>query len=131
VDAIKAAGAEPVLADPDRLATLLPQVEGVSAICWLMGTATGDAEMLAAVHGARLRSLLERLVDTPVRGFVYEAAGSVDPGLLEVGSAIVLRAREAYRMRVEVMDRDPAETAGWLEAMRASLGRVLGEARAA
>ena len=66
-----------------------------------------------------------------MRGFVYEAAGSVDPGLLEVGSAIVLRAREAYRMRVEVMDRDPAETAGWLEAMRASLGRVLGEARAA
>ena len=32
---IEALGAEPALADPDRLATLLPHLEGVSALCWL------------------------------------------------------------------------------------------------
>ena len=38
-----------------------------------MGTASGIPESLAALHGPRLQTLLEKLVDTPVRGVVYEA----------------------------------------------------------
>ncbi|HEX2234458.1 MAG TPA: NAD(P)H-binding protein [Thermoleophilaceae bacterium] len=128
---IEAAGAEPAVADPGRPATLLPQIEGVSAICWLMGTASGDRDSLAALHGSRLRSLLERLVDTPVRGFVYEAAGTVDRELLAEGTATAREAAETYRLRVEVVDVEPAETAGWTGAMTAALGRILGEARPA
>ena len=71
---IEAAGAEAAVADPDRLGTLLPLLEGVSVVCWLMGTA--DAEPL---HGPRLRSLQVKLVDSPARGLVYEAAGSRGP----------------------------------------------------
>jgi NAD(P)-dependent dehydrogenase (short-subunit alcohol dehydrogenase family) len=130
-DEIAAAGAEAALADPDRLGTLLPRIEGITAMCWLMGTAAGEPEALAALHGPRLRSLLEHLVDTPVRGFVYEGAGSLEPDLLENGAAIALGAGETYRMRVEVVDRDPGDLGGWLEAMRDAVGRVLGEARLA
>lgn len=123
---IEAAGAEPAVADPDRLATLLPQIEGIAAICWLMGTASGDPESVAALHGPRLSSLLERLIDTPVRGFVYEAAGSAGPVLLEQGSAIANAAAETYRLRVEVVARDPSAHADWLEAMTAAVERLLG-----
>ena len=87
VEAIEAAGAEGVVADPDRLGTLLPLMAGVTVICWLMGTAEGDD--VAALHGDRLESLLAKLVDSGVRGLVYEAAGSVDAGLLDDGAARV------------------------------------------
>ncbi|HYP48190.1 MAG TPA: NAD(P)H-binding protein [Thermoleophilaceae bacterium] len=70
---IERAGAEAALADPDKLATLLPAIEGVSVVCWLMGSATGAPE----ANGQRLRALLAKLVDTPVRAFVYEARGAV------------------------------------------------------
>ena len=53
------------MADPDRLATLLPAIEGVSAICWLMGGAAGSPEA-EALNGSRLSTLLEHLVDTPL-----------------------------------------------------------------
>jgi uncharacterized protein YbjT (DUF2867 family) len=130
LEAIEAAGAEPAVADPDRLATLLPRIEGVTAMCWLMGSAGGEADAVAALHGPRLRSLLERLVDTPVRGFVYEAAGSVEPDLLAAGAAIAEEAGAIYRMRVEVVEREPADMAAWVDAMRAAVGGVLGETRA-
>jgi len=38
--AIEAAGIEAVVADPDRLGTIMGQLAGVSVVCWLMGTAT-------------------------------------------------------------------------------------------
>src|SRR5690349_2622086 len=82
-DAISAAGAEAVVADPNRLATLTPHLDGASVVCWLMGSAEG--EDVAPLHAERLEALLETLVDTHVRGLVYEATGSVDPQLLEQG----------------------------------------------
>jgi hypothetical protein len=50
-----------------------------------MGSAMGGPETVGALHGPRLERVLEKLVDTPVRGFVYEAAGSVPPEHLERG----------------------------------------------
>lgn len=119
---IEAAGAEGVAADPDRLGTLLPAIDGVSVCCWLLGTAERGA---AHLHGPRLASLLEKLVDTPVRGFVYEAAGSVEPSLLAEGAAAVRRASATWRMPVEVVRADPADHDAWLAAMRAAVSRVL------
>lgn len=119
---IEAAGAEAVLADPDRLGTLLPAIEGVSGLCWLMGGATDNAE---ALHGPRLASLVEKLVDTHVRGVVYEAAGGVSGHMLERGAAIVRRAGETYGMPVAVVDTDPAAHDDWLAAMRAAVNAVL------
>ena len=117
--AIEAAGAEAVSADPDRLVTLMPAIEGVSVVCWLMGTASGDSA--EALHGPRLESMLEHIVDTPVRGFVYENGGVERPA----GTAAAARIARTYAMPVEVVDADPAEIEAWTSTMTAAVDRVL------
>lgn len=101
--AIEAAGIEPALADPERPATLLELVGDVTAVHWLLGSAVGPEENIAAIHGPRLERFLERLVETPVRRFVYEASGSVDPGILEQGAAVVEGAARTWRIPVEIV----------------------------
>jgi hypothetical protein len=121
--AIEAAGAEGAVADPDRLGTLLPLLSGVTVACWLMGSAEGDG--VASLHGDRLDSLLAKLVDSGVRGLVYEAAGSVDAGLLDDGAARVRAAGGANSMPVATIDTAPSERADWLAAGRAAVDEVL------
>jgi uncharacterized protein YbjT (DUF2867 family) len=104
--AIEAAGIEAVLADPEDPGTVLDLVGDVATVYWLLGSAGGPAETLEAIHGPRLERFLERLVETPVRRFVYEAVGSVDPAVLERGSTIVRSAGERWRIPVAVTDRD-------------------------
>ena len=123
VGEIEAACVEAVVADPDRLATLLPAIEGVSVLCWLLGTAEPNA---ADLHGSRLSSIVEKLVDTHVRGFVYEAAGTAAPELFAGGAATVRRANAIWGMPVEVVDAHPASHDTWLAGMRAAVSRVLG-----
>ena len=117
------AGIEGTVADPDRLATIVPALSGVSVVCWLLGTAEGSPE----VHGARLRTLMEHLVDTPVRGLVYEAAGTVDASLLDRGAQIVRVASETWHIRGEVVGADPADHEAWLGAMKEAVRRTLSE----
>ena len=123
--AIESAGAEAVIADPNRLATLIPQIEGVALLFWLMGSAAGEPEAVAALHGPRLESLLEALVDTPVRGVVYEAAGSVRGEWLEQGAEIARRASATYRLPLELLTRDPADHGAWRAQGLAAAGRLL------
>jgi hypothetical protein len=120
---IEAAGAEGVVADPDRLGTVMTQLQGVSLVCWLLGSAEGAGA--ADLHGARLRTLMERLVDTPVRGMVYEAAGSVAADLLAGGAAAVREASATWSIPVEVVEADPGDREAWLGAMTAAVGRLL------
>jgi len=101
--AIEAAGIEPALADPEQPGTLLELVADVAVVYWPLGSATGTAENLEAVHGPRLERFLEHLVETPVRRFVYEAVGSVDPAILERGAAVVRTASETWRIPVEIV----------------------------
>jgi len=103
--AIEAAGIEAALADPDQPGTLLELVGDVAAVHWLLGSASGEAENLAAIHGSRLERFLERLVETPVRRFVYEAHGSVDPELLAAGAELVRAAGERWSIPVEIVGR--------------------------
>jgi NAD(P)H-binding len=119
--AIEESGAVAVVADPDRLGTLMTALAGVSAICWLMGSAA-DAP---ALNGERLETLTERLVDTHVRGLVYEAAGTAGPEVLGRGEEIVGRAAATWHMPVEVVSDDPADHDAWLASMRAAVGRIL------
>jgi uncharacterized protein YbjT (DUF2867 family) len=120
---IEAAGAEAVLADPDRLGTLVTHLHGVSVVCWLMGSAAG--ETAADLHGPRLRTLLERLVDTPVRGVVYEAAGCLAPELLAGGAAAVREASSTWSMPAEVVETDPRDRTAWLATTTAAVGHLL------
>jgi nucleoside-diphosphate-sugar epimerase len=118
---LEKAGIEGVVADPDRLGTFMPALAGVTLVCWLMGSARDAPE----VHGSRLRSLMEHLVDTPVRGLVYEAAGSVDAALLAQGASIVRDASQIWHIPVEIVDADPASHEDWLEAMKVAVERLL------
>jgi uncharacterized protein YbjT (DUF2867 family) len=89
--AIAEAGAEPYVGDPDRIATLMGALTGVTVICWLLGDVPAPE-----LHNGRLRMLFEKLVDTPVRGVVYERGSPV-------GEAIARDAAERWQMPVEVI----------------------------
>jgi nucleoside-diphosphate-sugar epimerase len=109
--AIEAAGAEAAVADPDRLATLVPQLAGVTVVCWLLGTAHHPS-----LHGERLQTMLEHIVDTPVRGLVYEGTA---------GGDVVRAAGERWRMPVRVVSEPPEAHEPWLAAMREAVAAVL------
>ncbi len=125
VAGIEKAGIDAAVADPERPGTLLDLVGGVTVVCWLLGSAEGERADVDAIHGPRLQALLERLVDTPVRGFVYEAAGTAPTELLDRGAGLVRSAAETWRIPVEVVGAEPGDHEGWLEAMKAATGRLV------
>jgi uncharacterized protein YbjT (DUF2867 family) len=110
---IAAAGIEPALADLDRVGTVLELVGDVAVVYLLLGSAHGEPEAVAAIHGSRLERLLEKLVDTPVRGVVYEAVGSVDPELLEAGAELVRTASSTWRIPIEIAVSERSSSAAW------------------
>jgi len=118
-----------VVADPDRVASILDQVGDVAVVFWLLGSALGEPEAVAAIHGPRLERLMEKLVDTPVRGFVYEGAGRAQDHHLERGAEIVREASTRWRIPVEVVVEDPSDWEAWVEAMLAAAERLTGAAR--
>jgi saccharopine dehydrogenase-like NADP-dependent oxidoreductase len=86
---VEAAGAEPVLANPDRVATLIPAFAGVTITIILLGSATGTQDHLTALHTTRLEMLLQRTIDTTIHGLIYEATGTIDQNLLDRGANLV------------------------------------------
>jgi uncharacterized protein YbjT (DUF2867 family) len=110
LEAIEAAGIEPALADPDRPGTILELVNDVTVLVLLLGSATGSDEELAAIHGPRLERLMEHLVETPVRGVLYEGT--------EEGAEVVRVAAQTWRIPVEIV--------GGEEDLAAAVQSVLG-----
>jgi hypothetical protein len=121
VQAIEAAGAEAIVGDPDRVATVAPAFEHVGVAVILLGSATGDPEAIAALHGSRLDMLLLRMLDSTVRGIVYEATGSVDASILDAGAqrvrAFCEGSRIPYALLDVVGDAWPAGAADAVEAV--------------
>jgi nucleoside-diphosphate-sugar epimerase len=115
--AIEAAGIEPALADPDRVGTVLELVGDVAVVFHLLGSAQGDPEAVAAIHGPRLERLLEKVVDTPVRGVVYEAVGSVEPGPLAAGTELVRVASHTWHIPVAVVETELDDRSKWSQEM--------------
>lgn len=93
--AIEAAGIEPALADPERPGTILELVNDVAVLVLLLGAAEGSEEELAAIHGPRLERLMEHLVETPVRGVLYEGT--------EAGAEVVEAASRTWRIPVRTI----------------------------
>jgi hypothetical protein len=122
---LERAGIEAVAADPYRLATLMPHVANTTVMCWLMGSAVADD--VEALHRTRLQTVLERLVDSPVRGMVYEAAGALPPGLLREGAAAVRKASLIWQMPAVIVDADPSDLDAWRAAMIAGVERILAD----
>jgi nucleoside-diphosphate-sugar epimerase len=122
--AIEAAGLEAAPADPDRPGTILELCADVATVVWLLGSPVGPPENLAAINGPRLERLLEKLVDTPVRGIAYEAVGSAPSGVLKGGREIVERAGVTWHIPVSVLELERS-TDGWTEAAARSVERLL------
>jgi hypothetical protein len=120
---IEAAGCECWIGDPDRVGTLRYALDNVTVLLWLLGTATGPN--VAELHGARLRMMLEKVTDTTVRGVVYEAAGTVDAGILQAGAQEVARARELNEIPGALLRADPGDAEAWAAAARAAIDRLL------
>jgi glycine/D-amino acid oxidase-like deaminating enzyme len=120
--AIEAAGAEAYVGDPDRIGTLMEALTGVTIACWLMGTAEDAPEL----HDGRLRMLWEKLVDTPVRGVVYEAAGPLDAAVYARGREVATTAHETWRIPLRVLEEDPGHHAEWRSAARVAVSSLLG-----
>ena len=67
-EAIEEAGGEAWIGDPDVVGTLRYATENTTLLLWLLGGVVQDD-----LHGSRLKMMLERTIDTTIRGFVYEA----------------------------------------------------------
>ena len=123
---IQAVGAEPWPGDPDRVGTLRYALDNVTLLLWLLGTATGDPEKIAALHGSRLEMMLERTVDTTVRGVVYEAAGTLPAELYASGVREMQRANERNEVPYALLEADPGDRPAWRGAAHAAVRSLLG-----
>jgi uncharacterized protein YbjT (DUF2867 family) len=94
--AIAAAGIEAAPADPDRPGTILELVGDVAVLVLLFGSLTGSEAERATIHGPRLERLMEHLVETPVRGVLYEGTAA--------GEEVVLAAERTWRIPVAVVE---------------------------
>lgn len=128
---LEAAGCECWIGDPDRIGTLRYALDNVTLVLWLLATASGPAEAVAALHGSRLRMMLEKSTDTTVRGVVYEAVGTAGADALERGAAEVEHARRTNEIPYALLEANPADRAAWLAAARASVDGLLAARRAA
>jgi hypothetical protein len=124
--AIEAAGAECWIGDPDVVGTLRYALENVTILVWALGTATGAAEAIEALHGPRLEMMLSRVIDSTVRGVVYEAAGTAGPAAFAAGVAELRRTCELNEIPFAIVEQDPADGAAWAAAARRAMDRLLG-----
>ena len=115
---IEAAGAECWIGDPDRIGTLRYALDNVTVLLWLLGAAHPAGEL----HGSRLTMMLERTIDTTVRGLIYE--GSED------GAAQVRRMAAYNEIPYAILDTPRDGEAAWVTAVRAAIDGVLAQDRA-
>jgi hypothetical protein len=120
---IEAAGCECWIGDPDRVGTLRYAMDNVTVLLWLLGTASGPN--VADLHGSRLRMMLEKVTDTTVRGVLYEAAGTVDPAMLQTGAREVARAQALNEIPGAVLEAAPGDPEAWVEGARQAIEHLL------
>jgi hypothetical protein len=115
---IEAAGGECYIGDPDRIGSLRYGLDNVTVLLWLMGNAPdGD------LHGSRLTMMMERTIDTTVRGVVYEGTPA--------GAAEVARMAEYNEIPHALLDVGRADPDAWVAAVLAAIDGVLAAPRGA
>jgi len=122
---IEAAGAECWIGTPDRIGSLRYALENVTVLLWALGTATGSPEDVEALHGSRLQMMLEKTIDTTVRGFVYEARGTVPAEHLAAGRDRAASMASRNEIPFAILEADPADEAAWVAGAHAALESVL------
>jgi len=125
--AIEAIGAECWIGTPERLATLRAALESVTIVCWLLGAVTGAEEEVRALHGSRLEFFLGQVIDTTVRGFVYEASGATVPAVtLAEGEEIVRAVGKRNAIPVAFLRADLEDRDAWRAEARGVVDGLLG-----
>ncbi len=122
---IEQAGGQPWIGDPDRIGTLRYALDNVTLLLWLLGTAKGTPEQVADLHSGRLNMMLERTTDTTVRGVVVETGGTLPPEVAASAVAEIERANRVNEIPYRLLDADPSDRAGWLEAAHAAIDDLL------
>jgi hypothetical protein len=113
---IEAAGAECFIGDPDRIGTLRYGLDNVTVLLWLMGRAPDGA-----LHGSRLTMMLERTIDTTVRGVVYEGT--------DAGAAEVARMADYNEIPHAILDTPRDDERAWVAAVLGGIDSVLAAPR--
>lgn len=107
---IAEAGGEPWVGDPDRIGTLRYALANVTVLVWALRTVD-----VPELHGSRLEMMLERTVDTMVRGVVYEGAGN----------EVVERMCTRNEVPFAFLDADPAAADAWVAQARRLIDSLL------
>jgi NAD(P)-dependent dehydrogenase (short-subunit alcohol dehydrogenase family) len=127
---IEAAGAQCWVGTPQRLGTLRGALDGVTFACWLLAQAAATSEEVRSLYGSRLERFVGQLIDTTVRGFVYDASpGAVAAEVLQQGAEAVssVAAFNAIPVRILSVPQAPGEQdERWLAAARQALTELLG-----
>ena len=126
---IEAAGAECWIGTPDVIGTLRYALENVTLLLWLLGTAAGEPEAVAPLHGSRLNMMLEKTTDTTVRGVVYERAGTVPEAVLAQGAAEVEHAWRTNEIPYALTTATRQDERAWIAAVREAIEAVLAAPR--
>jgi hypothetical protein len=122
-DAIEAIGAECLVGTPNRLATLRGALENVTIACWVLATADGPPDTLAALHDSRLEFFLTQAIDTTVRGLVYETGAP--GGLAAAGEASVRELTARNAIPVEFLTAGPGDVGAWVAQARGAIASLL------
>lgn len=128
--ALADAGAEVWIGTPDRIGSLRYALENVTILGWCLGSATPPPDV-APLHGSRLEMMLEKSIDTTVRGVLYEDAGTVDRAILDAGAAVVVRMARRNEIPYVLLDADPTDADAWAAAARAGIDELLARDRGA
>jgi hypothetical protein len=124
--AIEEAGAECWVGTPDRLASMRGVTDSVTVTCWLTGSVTGDEDLVRELHTSRLQFFLTQLIDTTVRGFLYEAKGADTPqDVLDQGQEIAREITARNVIPAAFLSADPADTETWLAEARGAIDAFL------
>jgi hypothetical protein len=125
--AIEASGAECWVGDPRRLATMRGALDGVTIVCWLLGSCVGGEQELHELHASRLPFFVGQTIDTTVRGFVYESRGTTTPArLLADGETTVRELARRNAIPTAFLTADPRALPAWLADAHAAIGSLLG-----
>jgi NAD(P)-dependent dehydrogenase (short-subunit alcohol dehydrogenase family) len=115
---IEAAGCECWIGDPDRVGTLRYALENATVLLWLLATVD-----VPELHGSRLEMMLERTVDTTVRGVLYESPPS------RAGESVVQAAHDRHGIPIAFLDADPRDVDGWVAGARDGIDALLSTGR--
>ena len=129
---IERTGAECWIGTPARLSTLRGALDGATLACWMLARPSGRPDELQALHGRLLEGFMRQIIDTTVRGFIYDASPQApERRALEGGTEIVesLGGFNAIPVKVLAPARDDGES--WIASARSAVEELLGpESRA-